>query len=81
MTVTWGLLLQFGMGIVILRWPQGYAACKFLGDSVSKFLSYTDEGSKFVFGDPGFSLHPVAFGVSFKKESTFVVEFVIFLRM
>lgn len=63
MTVTWGLLLQFGMGIVILRWPVGYAACKFLGDSVSQFLSYTDAGSKFVFGDPGYTLHPVAFGV------------------
>lgn len=63
MTVTWGLLLQFGMGIVILRWPVGYTACKFLGDSVSQFLSYTDAGSKFVFGDPGYTLHPVAFGV------------------
>ncbi|XP_065934793.1 solute carrier family 28 member 3 isoform X1 [Magallana gigas] len=63
MTVTWGLLLQFGMGIVILRWPVGYAACKFLGDSVSQFLSYADAGSKFVFGDPGYTLHPVAFKV------------------
>jgi nucleoside permease NupC len=64
MTVTWGILLQFGMGVVILRWPPGYAACKFLGDSVSQFLSYTDEGSKFVFGDPGYSMHPVAFVVT-----------------
>ncbi|XP_061180258.1 solute carrier family 28 member 3-like [Saccostrea echinata] len=63
MTVTWGLLLQFGMGLIILRWPPGYAACKFLGDCVSQFLSYTDEGSKFVFGDPGYTLHPVAFGI------------------
>jgi nucleoside permease NupC len=63
MTVTWGILLQFGMGVVILRWPPGYAACKFLGDSVSQFLSYTDEGSKFVFGNKGYKLHPVIFVV------------------
>ncbi|KAK3108785.1 hypothetical protein FSP39_015702 [Pinctada imbricata] len=55
--------MQFTLGILILRWPPGYAACKFLGDSVTVFLSYTDAGSKFVFGDPGYTLHAVAFQI------------------
>jgi len=50
-TVLWGIGLQFVFAIAVLRWPAGYAAFKWLGDRVSKFLAYTDTGSKFVFGD------------------------------
>jgi len=48
--VVWGISLQFIMGLMILRWPVGKAVFQCLGDKVSTFLAYTDEGSFFVFG-------------------------------
>lgn len=63
MTVIWGILLQFLMGIIILRWPPGYAACKFVGDQVAIFLLYTDAGSKFVFGETTYLYHVVIFKI------------------
>ncbi|KAL3857988.1 hypothetical protein ACJMK2_012607 [Sinanodonta woodiana] len=60
--VVWGLLLQFGLGILILRWRAGYLACKWVGDQVTILLEYTDTGSKFVFGE-NYMLHPVAFKI------------------
>ena len=34
-----------------------------MGEQVQRFLEFTDEGSKFVFGEEGFEMHPVAFKV------------------
>ncbi|CAH1780061.1 unnamed protein product [Owenia fusiformis] len=61
--VVWGLILQFLLGLFILRWSVGYTVFKFLGDQVQLFLNYADEGSKFVFGDPGYLMHVVAFKI------------------
>lgn len=60
--VFWGLALQFYFALAILRWDPGYRAFRWLGDRVSEFLAYTDEGSKFVFGD-GYEEHFFAFKV------------------
>ncbi|XP_018022215.1 solute carrier family 28 member 3 [Hyalella azteca] len=49
--VLWGLALQFILGLLILRWPVGRKLFECLGDKVAEFLAFTDEGSKFVFGD------------------------------
>ena len=48
--VIWGLSLQLCFGLVILRWEVGKQVFKCIGDKVNTFLSYTNEGSKFVFG-------------------------------
>ncbi len=61
--VLWGLGLQFSLGVIILRWDKGYLAFKFMGEMVQRFLEFTDEGSKFVFGESGLEQHPVAFKV------------------
>ncbi|XP_076108650.1 solute carrier family 28 member 3-like isoform X2 [Mytilus galloprovincialis] len=61
--VIWGIILQFVLGMIILRWPTGYAVCQFIGDQVTAFLAYTDNGSRFVFGDEGLKDHPVVFKV------------------
>lgn len=61
--VLWGLLIQFIMGIIILRWPPGYKVCKLMGDGVAKFLSFTDFGSKFVFGEKTYTMHVVVFKI------------------
>ena len=59
----WGILLQFGLGLLILRWRPGYRACQWLGDQVAVFLGYTDNGAKFVFGEETYLDHPVVFKV------------------
>ncbi|XP_052073347.1 solute carrier family 28 member 3-like isoform X1 [Mytilus californianus] len=61
--VIWGIILQFVLGMIILRWPTGYAVCQFIGDQVTAFLAYTDNGSRFVFGDEGLKDHPVVFKI------------------
>ena len=51
------------MGLFILRTKIGFVIFDFLGAIVQKFLDYTDEGSKFVFGD--IYTHFFAFKVSY----------------
>ena len=60
--VLWGMGMQFVFALVILRTSQGFAAFKFVGDTVARFLDYTDVGSAFVFGE-GFLEHYIAFKV------------------
>ena len=50
-SVIWGLSLQFLFGLVILRWEVGRQIFQCLGDKVKTFLSYTDLGSSFVYGN------------------------------
>nr|KAG5700918.1 hypothetical protein BaRGS_034203 [Batillaria attramentaria] len=57
-----GVLLQFILGVVILRTQWGYASFQYLGERVTHFLSYTDAGSRFLFGDE-YKVHFMAFRV------------------
>lgn len=50
-TIAWGLALEFGFALLILKTPWGLKFFKSLGDIVANFLSYSDVGAKFVFGD------------------------------
>lgn len=61
-TVAWGLCLEFVLALIILKTPWGLNVFKSLGDIVSKFLSFSDVGAKFVFGD-NFKDHLFAFQV------------------
>uniref|UniRef100_A0A8C2X6Z0 Solute carrier family 28 member 1 n=1 Tax=Cyclopterus lumpus TaxID=8103 RepID=A0A8C2X6Z0_CYCLU len=49
--VFWGLGIQFCMGLIVIRTQPGFIAFKWLGNQVEIFLAYTNEGSRFVFGD------------------------------
>jgi concentrative nucleoside transporter, CNT family len=54
-TVVWGLALQFGLALFILRFHvgaarPGYAAFAALAGGVQRFLTFTDAGAQFVFG-------------------------------
>ncbi|XP_017126543.1 sodium/nucleoside cotransporter 1 [Drosophila elegans] len=49
--VTHGLLGQLLLGIICLRVNFGQAAFECLGDKVTKFLAYTQDGARFVYGD------------------------------
>jgi pyrimidine nucleoside transport protein len=61
--VFWGLIIQFYFALLILRWSVGYEAFRWLGDRITEFLAYTDEGAKFVFGEE-YQHHFFAFKVS-----------------
>ncbi|KAG8516379.1 Sodium/nucleoside cotransporter 1 [Galemys pyrenaicus] len=50
-TVSWGLVLQFVLGLFVLRTTPGLAAFRWLGEQIQVFLSYTEAGSSFVFGE------------------------------
>lgn len=50
-TIAWGLGLEFGFALLILKTPWGLTIFKSLGDVIENFLSYSDVGAKFVFGD------------------------------
>ncbi|KAJ8285429.1 hypothetical protein GJAV_G00026700 [Gymnothorax javanicus] len=60
--VLWGVALQFLFGLLILRTKAGFTAVDWLGHQVEVFLLYTDDGSRFVFGDK-FMDHFFAFKV------------------
>jgi len=49
-TVAIGFLLQFLMGLFVLKLPIGYQIFKFIGDLVTGFLNFADAGAEFVFG-------------------------------
>jgi concentrative nucleoside transporter, CNT family len=59
-TIAWGLGLEFAFALLILKTPWGLGVFKSLGDIVTNFLSYSDVGAKFVFGD-NFKDHFIAF--------------------
>jgi len=49
--VLWGVALQFLFALLILRTAIGLTIFQFLGDVVTQFLNFSDEGAKFVFGE------------------------------
>lgn len=52
-TVLWGLGLQFVFAFLVVRYTFGQRAMAAAGNAVNKLLSYSFEGSKFVFGELG----------------------------
>lgn len=49
--VSWGLGLQFVLGVFVIRTEPGFIAFQWLGNQIQVFLSYTQAGSSFVFGE------------------------------
>lgn len=47
--IMWGVLLQFLLGLLVLRWSLGRDALQCFGDKVKNFLDFTFAGSGFVF--------------------------------
>ncbi len=58
----WGVALQFGLALVILRLPLGLKLFQGLGNAVSWFLNFSDAGAEFVFGE-SYADHLIAFKV------------------
>jgi concentrative nucleoside transporter, CNT family len=49
--VLWGIALQLGFGLLILRTAVGLQVFQFLGDGITRFLDFSDAGASFVFGE------------------------------
>ena len=70
--VVWGIGLQFIFGLIVLRWNFGRMAIQCISDKATIFLSYSYNGSNFVYGylvsdasSPGIALGSIfAFKVS-----------------
>lgn len=60
--VLWGIALQLIFAVLILKTTPGFMVFQFLGNCVTQFLNFSDQGAKFVFGD-SFQDHFIAFKV------------------
>ena len=80
------MTLQFIFGLIILRWKVGRQVFQCLGDKMTTFLGFTENGSSFVYGfliEEGvfmFKILSVIFFFSFmtrfvQKASFFVNQF------
>jgi CNT family concentrative nucleoside transporter len=49
--VLWGIGLQLLFGVWVLKTTPGLAVFAFLNDAVGQLLEFTEEGSRFLFGD------------------------------
>ncbi|XP_066995126.1 solute carrier family 28 member 3 isoform X2 [Anabrus simplex] len=49
--VVWGLVLQFLFGLISIRWSTGRQIFQCIGDKFTTFLSYTDAGTNFMYGN------------------------------
>ena len=77
-TVLWGMALQLGLALLILKLEvggrrPGYELFNVIGSAVSRFLQFTDAGSRFVFGGLA---SPDTLGKAIGPENGFVFAFV-----
>jgi pyrimidine nucleoside transport protein len=68
--VVWGFMLQFFLGLIIMRTDWGFSLFEWLGTQMNAFLAHSDAGAEFVFGPAKISNHMFAFKVL--PTSTFV---------
>src|ERR1700726_2427715 len=71
-TVAWGLGLQFVFAVFVLRIGAGRQAFQWMGDVVNRLLSYSFEGSKFVFGELGKQGSSLGFYFAFQVLPTII---------
>jgi nucleoside transporter len=50
-TIYWGVSLQVILALLVLQVPAVYQAFEVMGVGVKKFIGYSDEGARFVFGN------------------------------
>ncbi len=58
-TVAWGLGLQIGFALLVLKWEQGREAFAAIGNGVKWMLQFAFAGSEFLFGPLGVEKSPV----------------------
>ncbi len=63
--VVWGFAIQFALAVLVLYVPFGVYSFRWLGDRVAEFLSFSQRGAEFVFGNLGRSEYKNTFGYQF----------------
>jgi concentrative nucleoside transporter, CNT family len=71
-TVAWGLGLQIAFAIFVLKADIGRRIFQAAGDAVNRLLSYSFEGSKFVFGELGRQGSSLGFFFAFQVLPTII---------
>ena len=71
-TVAWGLGLQIAFAFLVLKWEYGRSAFERAGEAVKWLLSFSYEGSKFVFGQLGMKEQPLGFYFAFMVLPTII---------
>ena len=71
-TIAWGLGLQVVFAIFVLKIEVGRRLFEKAGDAVNRLLSYSFEGSKFVFGELGAREKPMGFFFAFQVLPTVI---------
>jgi CNT family concentrative nucleoside transporter len=59
-TVAWGLGLQFGFAVLVLKTYYGQKSFEWIGDKINRLLMFAREGSSFVFGQLGTTGNTIA---------------------
>jgi concentrative nucleoside transporter, CNT family len=70
--VLWGLGLQIGLAVLVLRWTSGQELFLRAGDGVKKLLSYAFDGSEFLFGELGKQHSSIGFIFAFQVLPTII---------
>ena len=71
-TVAWGLALQVVFAVFVLRLNVGRLIFQKAGDAVNRLLSYSFEGSQFVFGELGKKTSQLGFYFAFQVLPTII---------
>jgi concentrative nucleoside transporter, CNT family len=71
-TVAWGLALQLAFAVFVLRLDIGRLIFQKAGDAVNRLLSYSFEGSQFVFGELGKRGSQLGFYFAFQVLPTII---------
>ena len=71
-TVGWGLALQLGFAVFVLRLEIGRRIFQVAGDLVNQLLSYSFAGSEFVFGELGKKGSHLGLSVAFQVLPTII---------
>jgi len=71
-TVAWGLGLQIAFAVFVLKADIGRRIFQAAGNAVNRLLSYSFEGSKFVFGELGKQGSSMGFSFAFQVLPTII---------
>ena len=72
--VIWGLSIQFVLASISLRWSFGRSVFNCMSTKTADFIEFTDEGSKFIFGEL-VDKHIFAFSVSISLYNYFFLMY------
>jgi len=77
-TVLWGLGLQLGFGVLVLKFAPGRDLFALIGAAVTKLLNFAFSGSEFVFGELGKQRSSIGFVFAFQVLPTIIFIAAVF---